>query len=158
MGNFDWLLPFKIAENLHDPYTTFDHQRQGRRKVWKFEGEGGIICPSGWDRVNWSLQFWGGDGPPPAHSDIPERWKIALIFFSIFASRTVVLFALGCLLLYLQVISYYYPLSWQLKFIYSEKATKSCEISTNYFSSNNWWRFCKILWPSQNLWTLTIFK
>ena len=21
--------------------------------------------------------------------------------------------------------------------------------------TNNWWRFCKILWPSQNIWTLT---
>ena len=24
-----------------------------------------------------------------------------------------------------------------------------------YFQSNNWWRFRKILWPSQNIWTLS---
>ena len=43
-----------------------------------------------------------------------------------------------------------------INFIYSEKATKFCEISTNYFTgrTNNWWRFHKILWPSQNIWTL----
>ena len=23
-----------------------------------------------------------------------------------------------------------------------------------YYQSNNWWRFRKILWPSQNIWTL----
>ena len=22
------------------------------------------------------------------------------------------------------------------------------------YRTNNWWRFCKILWPSQNIWTL----
>ena len=47
-----------------------------------------------------------------------------------------------------------------LKFIYSEKATKFCKIFT---LRNIWlalhrtkvrWRFCKILWPSQNIWTL----
>ena len=42
-----------------------------------------------------------------------------------------------------------------VKFIYSEKATKFCEISTNYLTAvhrtNNWWRFRKILWPSQNI-------
>ena len=47
-----------------------------------------------------------------------------------------------------------------VKFIYSEKATKFCKIPTNYLSyvlpcqSNNWWRFRKILWPSQNIRTL----
>ena len=25
-----------------------------------------------------------------------------------------------------------------------------------YCQSNNWWRFCRILWPSQNIWTLMI--
>ena len=45
-----------------------------------------------------------------------------------------------------------------VKFIYSEKATKFCEISTNYlyWQSNNWWRFHNILWPSQNIWTLSL--
>ena len=49
-----------------------------------------------------------------------------------------------------------------IKFICSEKATKFCEIPTNWFicpmycQSNNWWRFLKILWPSQNIWTLTV--
>ena len=34
-----------------------------------------------------------------------------------------------------------------LKFIYSEKATKICEISTNYLTGmavHNWWRFAKL--------------
>ena len=66
------------------------------------------------------------------------------------------------------------------KFTYSEKATKFCEISTVNLTiqihiedfrileniityverSNLRWRFRKILWPSQNIWTLpcpTIF-
>ena len=47
-----------------------------------------------------------------------------------------------------------------LKLIYSEKATKNFEsppiICPMYCQSNNWWRFRKILWPSQNMWTLTI--
>ena len=44
----------------------------------------------------------------------------------------------------------------QLKFIYSEKATKFCEISTvnltgAIYRTNLRWRFHKNLWPSQNL-------
>ena len=42
-----------------------------------------------------------------------------------------------------------------IKFIYSEKATKFCEIFTlllSYVVPVR--RFCKILWPSQNIWTL----
>ena len=27
-----------------------------------------------------------------------------------------------------------------------------------YCQSNNWWRFCKVLWPSQNIWTLCILQ
>ena len=41
-----------------------------------------------------------------------------------------------------------------LKFIYSEKATKFCKISTlllSYVMPVKRWRFCKILWPSQNI-------
>ena len=48
-----------------------------------------------------------------------------------------------------------------LKFVYSEKATKVCKIFTvdltgklALHKTNLWWRFCKILWPSQNIWTL----
>ena len=45
-----------------------------------------------------------------------------------------------------------------LKFIYSEKATKFCEISTLLLSYvvpvKSKVRFRKILWPSQNIWTL----
>ena len=44
-----------------------------------------------------------------------------------------------------------------VKFIYSEKATKFCEISylllLQYTQSKVRWRFRKILWPSQNMWT-----
>ena len=40
-----------------------------------------------------------------------------------------------------------------VKFIYSEKATNFCKISTVDLSYivNLHWRFCKILWPSQNI-------
>ena len=44
-----------------------------------------------------------------------------------------------------------------VKFIYSEKATKFCEISTVYLTGTTFnrtilrWRFRKILWPSQNI-------
>ena len=47
------------------------------------------------------------------------------------------------------------PQNLQLKSIYSEKATKFCEISTvdlSYVSVvPDLWRFRKILWPSQNI-------
>ena len=46
----------------------------------------------------------------------------------------------------------------QVKFVYSEKVTKFCEISTVDWSllhrTNLRWRFRKNLWPSQNIWTL----
>ena len=55
-------------------------------------------------------------------------------------------------------------LGWNfLKFIYSEKATKFCEIFSEYMNFKKFqpsefhqrtWRFRKILWPSQNIWTL----
>ena len=45
-----------------------------------------------------------------------------------------------------------------VKFIYSEKATNFFEISTLLLSYvvpvKSKWRFCKILWPSQNIWSL----
>ena len=45
-----------------------------------------------------------------------------------------------------------------LKFIYFEKATIFCEISTvdlHYeVTVTSMWRFRNILWPSQNIWTL----
>ena len=48
-----------------------------------------------------------------------------------------------------------WPKSSRLKFIYSEKATKSPPIIwLAVHRTNNWWRFWKILWPSQNIWTL----
>ena len=50
-----------------------------------------------------------------------------------------------------------------VKFIYSEKATNFCEISTINLSyvvtvKSTRWRFCKILWLSQNIWTLIKFS
>ena len=58
----------------------------------------------------------------------------------------------------------YYRSIHILKFIYSEKATKFCEIFTILLTSTtfDWhynrtkvrWNFFKILWPSQNIWTL----
>ena len=49
---------------------------------------------------------------------------------------------------------------WTLhKFIYSEKAKNFCEISTLLLTtvqSGVRWRFCKFLWPTQNIWTLTL--
>ena len=49
-----------------------------------------------------------------------------------------------------------------IKFTYSEKAKKVCKISTVDLTwpllhrANLRWRFCKNLWPSQNIWTLQI--
>ena len=48
-----------------------------------------------------------------------------------------------------------------LKFIYSEKAMQNFVIASPYFcpmlcQSKVRWRFCKILWPSQNIWTLKV--
>ena len=49
-------------------------------------------------------------------------------------------------------------LCMHLKFIYSEKATRFCKISTLLLSvctvDKVRWRFRKILWPSQNIRTL----
>ena len=48
--------------------------------------------------------------------------------------------------------------------MYFEKATKFCEIFnvdltvTNIRKTNIRWRFHKILWPSQNIWTFRIFS
>ena len=59
------------------------------------------------------------------------------------------------------IFVYWNGRSLLLKFIYSEKATKFCEISTVDLSyilqSNLWWRFRKIMWPSQNIWTLLFY-
>ena len=48
--------------------------------------------------------------------------------------------------------------SSQVKFIYSEKTTKFCEISTNHLSYvlpvKNLMEICKIVWPAQNIWSL----
>jgi len=41
----------------------------------------------------------------------------------------------------------------KVKFIYSEKAWKCCEIFTLHLPKVRW-RFRKLLWPSQNTWTL----
>ena len=53
---------------------------QGRRKVWK-SGGGGIICPHGWDRVNWYTKKMEGlcpqappPPPPPPRSNSPALW------------------------------------------------------------------------------------
>ena len=45
-----------------------------------------------------------------------------------------------------------------IKFMYSEKATKFCEIFTLHLTGTAKvrWRFCKFLWPSQNIWTLLL--
>ena len=48
-----------------------------------------------------------------------------------------------------------------VKFIYSKKATKFCEIFTLLLTTVHTvkrWRFRKILWPSQRIWTLTRFQ
>ena len=55
------------------------------------------------------------------------------------------------------IFVYWNGRSLLLKFIYSEKATKFCEISTVDCQSNLRWRFRKIIWPSQNIWTLLFY-
>ena len=50
----------------------------------------------------------------------------------------------------------------KVKFTYSDKATNFGKSPPNicpmYCQSNNWWRFCQILWPSQNIWTLSLLR
>ena len=50
----------------------------------------------------------------------------------------------------------------EIKFIYSEKASKFGKsppiICPMYCQSNDWWKFCKILWPSQNILILRVGK
>ena len=50
-------------------------------------------------------------------------------------------------------------ISTYVKFISSDKATRFFEISTLLLKALHRtkvrWRFCKILWPSQNIWSLT---
>ena len=61
---------------------------------------------------------------------------------------------------YLLRMKRYFPFFPAIKFIYSEKVTNVCEISTLNLSyvvkvkSTVQGRFRKILWPSQNIWTL----
>ena len=54
-----------------------------------------------------------------------------------------------------------FVISWLLKFIYSEKATLFCKISTVEWLALHWTnlqrRFPRILWPFQNIWTLNDF-
>ena len=54
--------------------------------------------------------------------------------------------------------SYVTPVGQRLKLIYSEKATNFSKSSPyfwlQYIQSKVRWRFRKILWPSQNIWTL----
>ena len=49
--------------------STSTPPSQGHRKVWKSGGASsnmvGIICPPGWERVNWSTKIWGVPWPPP---------------------------------------------------------------------------------------------
>ena len=40
---------------------------------------------------------------------------------------------------------------FHVKFIFVKSSPIICP---KYCQSNNWWRFRKILWPSQNIWTL----
>ena len=58
--------------------------------------------------------------------------------------------------------SNFWLLTYFFKLLYSEKATKFCEISTlllSYVVSVKVrWRFPKILWPSHNIWTLIFFN
>ena len=97
-------------------------------------------------------------------SILNQRKVLVLIF--IFISSLISI-------LHLSFSFYHYSF---IKFIYSEKATKFCEISSSYIlrrpqnfaksppiiwlavrRTNNWWRFHKILWPSQNIWTLNLY-
>ena len=56
-----------------------------------------------------------------------------------------------------------YSVLEKVKLIYSEKATKFCEIFIllltvcMYCSQKVRWRFRKILWPSQNIWTFVAY-
>ena len=60
---------------------------------------------------------------------------------------------------YMDIDSLWPTIRFLLKFIYSEKATKFCELTyfwLQYIRSKVRGRFRKILWPSQNIWTFNV--
>ena len=69
-------------------------------------------------------------------------WMVYILFSVSFIYKPKDLFASNC-----------------LKFIYSEKATKFCKIFTYFWlvlhRTKVKWRFRKISWPRQNIWTLS---
>ena len=95
--------------------------------------------------------------------DTLENGKIFLLFLRTFrsfsASNTT-----NANIVMVQNLFFYWLHWWRLgllKFIYnSEKATKFCETSTLFWlyvvPVKISWRFHKILWPSQNIWTIKI--
>ena len=84
--------------------------------------------------------FLAEDSPKKTNENTSYTSKNEFLAFIYFGSETL----------------HHYFLDIKLKFTYSEKATTFCEISTNIcpMYSNDCWRFCKLLWPSQNIWTL----
>ena len=73
----DWLLIQKISSSnplicwsyrWHVNLLTVNTKRQGRRKFWKSGWACstviGIICPPGWNRVNWFAKIWVCHGTP----------------------------------------------------------------------------------------------
>ena len=45
----------------------------GGEKLWGASGNGGHNLPTpGWNRVNWSVKYWGASGPPAPGSGITE--------------------------------------------------------------------------------------
>ena len=65
-------------------HLLFVASGQGRRQVWNFVGArsnvAGIICPSGWDRVNCSAKHWGAIYPPkPPPCDGPAYFLLMLV-------------------------------------------------------------------------------
>ena len=62
--------------------------------------------------------------------------------------------------LYFYLSLTYIEIEEGIKFVYSKKATKFCEISTLLLSTVHTYR-CRIrniLWPSQNIWTLNVWR
>ena len=120
-----------------------------------------IICPSGWDRVNWSSKIWGGVcapiAPPPS-SAIPEEKDDSVLLKYFLDTRNTYLPTLihptiiPTSLLFRKRINLF--LSWTaINFSYEiEKAFQSC--SSHELRPRDLFLFCQPPVSCKNIWNI----
>ena len=159
-------MPYQSTNNLHIPFWLVDLRLNKRAIVFQIEKdqsehEDFSIKPS--KHCKWIGRF--------SWSSFSQRFHIIFFFFSLY--RVAHLFwnqtalFLGKYFIYLKKISKIISLKHRLiKFIKYKVHIfwEGHKILWNvhqffvlciYCQSNNWWRFRRIVWPSQNIWTLT---